>query len=130
MRLIDEEDIENQKIKNQKTKKLIMITVILLVILCFIIVTLIAYRVNNPTQITTYIDGVKVSGFDQIVDFDTDENGETQIYIPIRDFATYLNAVDSNFGYQTFKGNNRLGNPRKNYISPKLYAYGNESDKI
>lgn len=33
-------------------------------------------------------------------------------------------------GYQTFKGNNRLGNPRKNYISPKLYAYGNESDKI
>ena len=104
MRLIDEEDIENQKIKNQKTKKLIMITVILLVILCFIIVTLIAYRVNNPTQITTYIDGVKVSGFDQILDFDTDENGETQIYIPIRDFATYLNAVDSDFGYQTFKG--------------------------
>ena len=33
-------------------------------------------------------------------------------------------------GYQTFKGNNRLGNPRKNYISPKLYAYGNESDKV
>lgn len=45
-----------------------------------------------------------VKDFDKIVDFQTDENGNTQIYIPIRDFATYLNAVNPEFGYQTFKG--------------------------
>lgn len=33
-------------------------------------------------------------------------------------------------GYQTFRGTNKMGNPRKNYMKPKLYEYGNESDKI
>ena len=73
----------------------------------------------NPTRITTYIDGVKVNGFDKILDFSTDENGETQIYIPIRDFATYLNAVNTDFGYQTFKGDY---NP-KTEDENKCYVY-------
>lgn len=33
-------------------------------------------------------------------------------------------------GYQTFRGTNRVGNPRRNYRKPSLYEYGNESDKI
>lgn len=104
MRLIDEEEVENQKIKNQKTKKIIIITIVLLLLLCSGIIALIAYRVNNPTQITTYIDGVRINDFDKILDFSTDENGNTEIYVPIRDFASYLNAVNADFGYQTFKG--------------------------
>lgn len=104
MRLIDEEEVENQKIKTQKTKRMIIITIVLLLLLCSVIIALIAYRIYNPTQITTYIDGVKVNNFDQILDFSTDENGETQIYIPIRDFASYLNSINEEFEYQTFKG--------------------------
>ena len=104
MRLIDEEEIEEQKLRTQKTKKIIIISIVSLLLLCSIIIALIVYRISNPTQITTYIDNVKVSNFDQILDFSTDENGNTQIYIPIRDFATYLNAVNGEFGYQTFKG--------------------------
>lgn len=104
MRLIDEEEIEEQKLRTQKTKKIIIISIVSLLLLCSIIIALIVYRISNPTQITTYIDNVKVSKFDQILDFSTDENGNTQIYIPIRDFATYLNAVNGEFGYQTFKG--------------------------
>lgn len=104
MRLIDEEKLETQKLKSRKMQRIIVIAIILLLILCSVIIALIYYRLNNPTQITTYIDGVKVNGFDQILDFSTDENGKTEIYIPIRDFATYLNAVNSDFGYQTFKG--------------------------
>lgn len=104
MRLIDEEEVEKQKIQTQKTKRMIVITIVLLLLICSGIIVLIAYRVNNPTQITTYIDGVKVNDFDKILDFSTDENGNTEIYIPIRDFALYLNAVNTDFGYQTFKG--------------------------
>ncbi len=104
MRLIDEEEVEAQKLKTQKTKRLIIISIVLLLILCSAMTGLIVYRLNNPTQITTYIDGVKVQGFDKILDFSTDENGETQIYIPIRDFATSLNKVNAEFQYQTFKG--------------------------
>ena len=104
MRLIDEEEVQAQKIRNQKTKKIIIITISLLLILCCVIIAVIAYRLENPTQITTYIDGKKVNNFDQILDFSTDENGQTPIYIPIRDFSSYLNAVNQEFGYQTFKG--------------------------
>lgn len=104
MRLIDEEEIESKKLRTQKNKKIIITAIVLLLILCGIIIALIMYRIYNPTQITTYIDNVKVSNFDQILDFSTDENGNTQIYIPIRDFATYLNAVNDEFKYQTFKG--------------------------
>ncbi len=118
MRLIDEEEIENEKLKNQKTKRIIIISISILVVLCCIIIALIMYRVQNPTQITTYIDNVKVNSFDKTLDFSTDENGETQIYIPIRDFASYLNAVNSDFGYKTFKGdyNPKTEDDNKCYI--------------
>lgn len=104
MRLVDEEEIEMQKIKAQKTKKIIIASIILLLVLCSVIIGLIVYRVYNPNKVTTYIDGKIVPNFDTIIDFQTDENGETQIYIPIRDFASYLNMVNEEFGYQTFKG--------------------------
>ncbi|MDO4975278.1 MAG: WG repeat-containing protein [Alphaproteobacteria bacterium] len=123
MRLVDEEEIEVQKRKNQKTKRLIIISIVLLLILCSIIIALIIYRVYNPTKVTTYIDGIMIPNFDAIVDFQTDENGETQIYIPIRDFATYLNAVNEEFGYQTFKGdyNPKTEEENKCYIIREGY---------
>ncbi len=104
MRLIDEEEVKAQKLKTQKTQKMIIIAIVVLLLLCVGIVVLIAYRVSNPTQITTYIDGVKVNDFDKILDFSTNENGETEIYAPIREVASYLNAVNTEFNYQTFKG--------------------------
>ena len=122
MRLIDEEEIEAQKVRNQKIKRIIAISIVILLILCSIIIALIVYRIEHPTKITTYIDGVKVNNFDQILDFSTDENGEIQIYVPIRDFATYLNAVNGDFGYQTFKGDY---NP-KTEDDDKCYIYRNK----
>lgn len=118
MRLIDEEEIENEKLKNQKTKRIIIISISILLVLCILIIALIMYRVQNPTQITTYIDNVKVNNFDKILDFSTDENGKTQIYVPIRDFASYLNAVNSDFQYKTFKGdyNPKTEDSNKCYI--------------
>lgn len=104
MRLVDEEEIEMQRIKNQKRKRIIIISIILLLILCSILVGFIAYRIYHPTKITTYIDGKVVRNFDAILDFQVDENGQTQIYVPIREFASYLNAINEEFGYQTFKG--------------------------
>lgn len=104
MNFIDEEELEMQKIKSKKMKKMIIILIILLVVLCVIAVSLIVYRVYHPVNITTYIDGVRVSDFDTILDFQTDENGQTQIYIPIRDFATYLNSVNKEFEYESYKG--------------------------
>lgn len=104
MRLLDEEEIKMQKIKTQKTKRTIIALIIVLLLVSIAIIVAIAYRVYNPDKVTTYIDGMKVQDFDQILDFQTDENGETQIYIPIRDFASYLNAVNGELGYQTFKG--------------------------
>lgn len=104
MNLIDEEELERQKEHNKKSKKIIVILIILLLVLCLVVVSIIIYRIYNPVNVTTYIDGVQVSNFDEILDFQTDENGNTQIYVPIREFASYLNLVNEEFQYETYKG--------------------------
>lgn len=105
MKLGYKEQIEEQKSKLKKIKTFIIVLLTLFVILCAIIGYLVVYNIQHPSKITTTIDGVAIKDFDSILDFVTDENGKTQIYIPIREFADYLNAVNPEFGYQTFKGN-------------------------
>lgn len=104
MILKDEEEIEVIHKKNKKIKKMIILLIVLLIMLSITIGALIVYRMYNPTEITTYIDGILIEDFDKILDFQTDENGKTQIYIPIRDFASYLNIANKDFEYRTYKG--------------------------
>lgn len=104
MILKDEEELKIKTAKNKKVKRIIIILIILLLMLCMTICVLVAYRVYNPTKITTYIDGKVIPDFDKILDFQTDENGKTQIYVPIREFASYLNSANPEFGYRTYKG--------------------------
>lgn len=101
MRLLDEEEIQRRKMKNQKMRRLIVLSIIILTILCFVIIALIIYRTYNPNKITTYINGVKVENFDSILDMQTDENGKTQIYVPIKTFASKLGYLAFNGEYST-----------------------------
>lgn len=110
----DYDEIEEQKLKNKKLKRIIIISIIILSILSAILVALIYYKIENPSYITTYIDGKKVQNFDKIIDIQTDENGETQFYIPIRTFATYLKAIHSDFEYEDFDGEYDIKTEDKN----------------
>lgn len=99
MRLIDE-DQENLKQESQKKiKKAIIIAISIMTFFMIIIMVLILYIKANPSTITTYIDGTIVKDFDKILDIQVDEKGKTEFYIPIKDFAPYLN-----LGYQTYRG--------------------------
>ena len=101
--MTDEElDEEKQKIKMIKT--IIIISIIILSIIAVMLFGLIIYKKNNPTYITAYIDGIRVSNLEEALDVQIDENGKTQIYIPIRNFATFLNAVHPELNYTTYKG--------------------------
>ncbi len=102
MSLIDEDEIDSTE--DTKIKKVIIISIIILVILFAIIVGLIIYKLMNPTSIITIIDGNRVQGFSEMLDIQEDENGETEIYIPIREFATYLNKINSEYKYESYKG--------------------------
>lgn len=102
--MMENDEIEEQKLKNKRIKRIIIISIIILSILIVILCGLIYYKIQNPSSITTYIDGERVENFDQIIDIQTDENGETQFYIPIRTFATCLNKVNSEFEYEDYDG--------------------------
>ena len=102
MNLIDEEELNTTS--DSKIKRVIIISIIILVILGAIIVGLIIYKLMNPTSIITLIDGNRVQKFSEILDIQEDENGETQIYIPIREFATYLNSINKEYNYESYKG--------------------------
>ena len=105
MRFVDDEEELEEKIKSKQTKRLIIMLISFLLLLCMIVISLIIYRIYHPTTITTYIDGVMIKDFDKIVDIEEkDENGKMQMYIPIREFASYLNKVSEEYNYQTFKG--------------------------
>lgn len=105
MRFVDDEEELEEKIKSKQTKRLIIMLISFLLLLCMIVISLIIYRIYHPSTITTYIDGVMVKDFDKIVDIEEkDENGKMQMYIPIREFASYLNMVNEEYNYQTFKG--------------------------
>lgn len=105
MAYMDEEEMENtQKKRTKKIKILIIVLIVILLISSMGMIGLIMYRTYNPTQITSYIDGVLVQGLDTILDFQTDENGNTEIYVPIREFANYLSNSSAEIKYETYKG--------------------------
>ena len=104
MNFIDSEKLRKEKEKNKKLKRIILISMIIITALIIGLSILIVFLVRNPNEIITYIDGKQVKGFNQILDIQTDENGKTKIYVKIRDFAAYLNDVDSTFEYKTYKG--------------------------
>ena len=97
MNLYDEDETKKEKKRPSKTKALIIILIILLVFLIAIITTLIIYIMYNPVKISVYIDGVQKNNFADLLDIQTDENGKTEIYFPIKDVAPY-------FGYIGYKG--------------------------
>lgn len=121
--IMDDEELDEEKQKIKTIKTLIIVAIIILSIIALMLLGLIAYKKNNPTHITAYIDGTRVSNFEQILDVQTDENGKTQIYIPIREFATFLNAVHPEFNYTTFKGdyNPKTEEENKCYIMREKY---------
>lgn len=99
MNLYDEEETKNENNHNKKTKKLIIVSIILLLILIAIIATLIIYMSYNPTKVTAYVNGVRRDDIVSLLDFQTDENGNTQVYIPIKDVAPYFGYVGYNGDY-------------------------------
>lgn len=121
--IMDDEELDEEKQKMKTIKTLIIVAIIILSIIALMLIGLIIYKKNNPTHITAYIDGTRVSNFEQILDVQTDENGKTQIYIPIRKFATFLNSVHPEFNYTTFKGdyNPKTEEDNKCYIMREKY---------
>jgi len=101
---IDDDELEEKKLKTKKLKTLIIISIIILSVIALILAALIVYKKENPSYITTYIDGERVQNFDKIIDIQTDENGEIQFYIPIRAFARFLKNTNAKFDYQDFDG--------------------------
>ena len=100
MNLYDEEEVARKKVREQNLKKIIIIAIITLINLSLALIALIVYRNYNPDKITAYIDGEKKLDFVSLLDFETDENGNTQIYIPIKDVTKY-------FGYTGYNGDYR-----------------------
>ncbi len=101
---IDDDEMEEKKNQTKKLIRVIIASIIIVLIFIMAIVGLIIYKKDNPTYITTLIDGVEIQNFDGIVDMQKDENGKTELYFQIREFATFLNAANKSFGYKDYSG--------------------------
>lgn len=101
---INDDELEERKLKTKKLKTFIIISIIILTVIVVALAGLIVYKKENPSYITTYIDGVIVQNFDKLIDIQTDENGKIDFYIPIRAFSECLQKVNSKFIYEDYDG--------------------------
>lgn len=120
MNLYDEEEVARKRVRDKKLKRTLIISIVGLVVLSIALIAIIAYRSYNPNKITTYIDGKKIENFDSILDFETDENGKTQIYVPIRDVCSY-------FGYKSYNGEYNIASEDEDkcYVIKEDYEVAN-----
>lgn len=108
MKLYDEEEFEIQKENRKKTKKFIIILIIILTILILLMLSLILYKKYNPDKITTRVYGAQIiNNLDISLDIHENENGETEIYLPIKEIANYL-------GYKAYNGEYNKASEEKN----------------
>lgn len=128
MRLLDEDEIINRKNKEKKLRNIIIVAIVVLFFICLGLISLIFYMSYNPNKITTYIDGKVISNFDELLDFQTDENGNTIIYVPIKEVAPY-------FGYKSYNGEYKTASEDGNqcYVikeKNEVAMYANDSKVI
>lgn len=101
MALYDEELMKEHKTKSKKLKNTLIISIIIVVIAIVSLIIGIYYLVYDPDAITVTINGKENEQASQELYMETDNKGETTIYLPIKKFATYL-------GYQAFDGEGEL----------------------
>lgn len=89
---------EDNQQKKSKGPMILGILIVLLIIISIIIVTLIVYLKGTILKIT--LDGVDASKLEEILFIEQDENGNSTIYIPIREIAEYFNYEDYSGDYK------------------------------
>lgn len=132
--LIDSDEVEIES-KNNKLKKALIIIIVVFSIICMAVAGAIYYTMQNPNEEFAYIDGKKINGLLQIIDMQTDEQGNVKMYFPIRKFASYLNSANPEYKYVDYGGDyeTKSEDINKCYIVREKYEvtmYSNNSKKI
>ena len=101
MNLYDEDEERKKEAKSKKMKRLLSGGIILICLLIIALIIFIEYLIYNPNKITVTNNGEKSEKLENIVISETDEDGNTTIYFPIREFAKTLGGYDSGYGEYT-----------------------------
>ena len=100
MALFDEEERRKEIERKKKTKRLVLTGIVLTVVLIIALIVAIAYLVYNPNRITVFYDGKESPNIESLLTTKKADNGTTEIYIPIKDIASFFK-YDSNNGKYT-----------------------------
>ena len=87
MNLYDEEQRKKDKIVSNKVNDIIVKLIIASIILIAILMISIYFLSKNPNKLTIKLDGVENANFNSIVNIEKNDDGTTEIYAPINEFA-------------------------------------------
>ena len=96
MELYNEDNFKQNK--KSKLPVILGVLIVLLIIISIMIVALILYLKSTILKIT--IDGADFSDLEKILYIEQDENGNSTIYVPIREIASYFNYEDYSGDYK------------------------------
>lgn len=90
---------ENEKQNQNDTKinKLLIVAMCITLAIIVIIIALIMYISKGSTRNIATVDGVQNNQIFKLLDFEKKEDGNTEIWVPIKEFASSL-------GYEAFNG--------------------------
>ena len=83
-----EEDKSKQK--NKKINNILIAAIIITFIMMVIIICLIIYLSNGPKEMVAIIDNAENKDIINIIELQKDEAGNIDIYVPIKEVASYL----------------------------------------
>lgn len=97
MNLYEIEEKRKKNEQNKKINKLMIIAITIIVIIMIVLFVAIKYLKANPSEWTVSIDGTAQKGLEDLIQFESNEDGTTSIYVPIKKMAEKL-------GYKAFNG--------------------------
>jgi len=101
MSLYDEEEVRRKNAKSKKTKKLVITGIILTIVLIIVLMVAITFLIANPNKITVSLDGKQSAALENMLITKTENDGTTEIYFPIREFAKSFGYTSNNGEYTT-----------------------------
>lgn len=101
MRLYDESEIKKKNEKNKKIKMLISTGIVLTIILIIALMVIIFYLVHNPNKITVFLNNKSNVNIESMLIVETADDGNTEMYLPIREISGIFGYESSNGEYTT-----------------------------
>ena len=126
MSLYDANARNRQDKKTKKIKQMIIVSIIILIIIIIVLIMLMVYLSIKPKKMSLQLDDKQNDELLSLLDIEVDEEGNMNMYAPIKLVASYFNYEANNGSYPTASENTDMCNVKNTNEVAVFTADSNE----